>query len=274
MLIVVDGSGAFFSNSYMQQNAGSFCWQLFTESSQAPKRYFRGPSRFGTSSYDQALDVVCLLEKWVREYPEQRVFLAGHSRGGAICIQAARWLQGMNISVDCLVLFDAVQMVGPIQQFLAFNTAEIPDNVKDVLHPMRSPELGSRSHWWNAGRPGGWGNAGLHWKGHPEYNPALQSMFYTTHAGVGGTPWTGDHPQKPYRYLRQPSGHPEFDVNVYGTYHSVPVVPGFGEAEKRRTRLYQQPSRAGYGRASKHGGSCSGLIRTALGGVGHRRRIR
>src|SRR5260370_3302888 len=138
MLIVVDGSGELLDSFYMEANAGSFAWQLFSQSTQAPKHYFRGPSTLGFSSNNQSIEVASLIGEWTKKYLNQKVYLAGHSRGGAICIQAARLLRPMSIDIECLVLLDAVQRVFPWQQ-LVFDAETIPDNVKNVLHPVRSP---------------------------------------------------------------------------------------------------------------------------------------
>jgi pimeloyl-ACP methyl ester carboxylesterase len=61
----------------------------------------------------------------------QKVYLAGHSRGGAICVQIAKLLRPEDIRIECMILFDAVDRT------LALNAKCIPGNVVQACHAMR-----------------------------------------------------------------------------------------------------------------------------------------
>jgi pimeloyl-ACP methyl ester carboxylesterase len=107
------------------------------------------------------------------------IFLAGHSRGGAIVIAAARRLQAHSISVDAMFLFDAVD-----RSIAISHTDVIPANVRVAYHALRAPAVGSRTYFGNCGTKS-------------SFSGQMESEhFYSTHAGIGGTPWTGDHPTR------------------------------------------------------------------------------
>jgi hypothetical protein len=148
------------------------------QSRQAPKRYFPGPDLAGALCRFQAEQVANLATEWQHKFPHQKIYLAGHSRGGAICIEAARILRSAGTKIECLALFDAVQME------LWFDASFVPNNVKYACHAVRDRSVGSRSSW---------GNCGLM----IEPPGVLQAhSFRTTHAGMGGTPGTGDNPKR------------------------------------------------------------------------------
>jgi hypothetical protein len=189
MIIGVDGTismgDAFWGkmvlgtdNFYFADNSGSFVWKAVMQSKQAPKMYFRGPDLRGGSCKGQAGTVANLTREWVGKYPHSKVCLVGHSRGGAICIEAAYGLKASGIQVHCLVLFDAVERAPGIHAQI------IPSNVRTAWHAIRDDKAGSR---------GSFGHCGLH----AEQPCRLGIMkFLETHAAIGGFPWTGpfDHP--------------------------------------------------------------------------------
>lgn len=99
-----------------------------------------------------------------------RIFLAGYSRGGAAVIDVCNRLYRMGIRVDCLMLYDAVDMSTRMT-----NVQMVPPNVAVCYHAMRSDATRSRPSWGNCGRLGiPNGNLG---------------KFFCTHGGMGGTPW-------------------------------------------------------------------------------------
>lgn len=105
-------------------------------------------------------------------HTRNRVFIAGYSRGGAAAINASKLLNESKISVDCLLLFDAVDMT------VGLDAQYIPNNVKYCFHATRHPATRSRSSWGNCGT---------------QYDTSktkyTNKMFFCTHGAMGGMPW-------------------------------------------------------------------------------------
>ena len=94
-----------------------------------------------------------------------RIILVGHSRGGAIVLDIARWVKNnLRKEIYFMGLFDAVDM----SVFIEGGRVE---NTKFAFHAVRNA-LGSRELWRNAGL------AGL-----PKQNI---KEFETSHGGIGG----------------------------------------------------------------------------------------
>ena len=216
MLIGVDGTGPYFDRNYMGENVGSFVWQVVSQS-RPPKLYFRGPDLTGVTCLSQAREVANLAKEWNSKFPHQKVFLTGHSRGGAICIEASRILKSAGVHVECLALFDAVKME------LSLDVSVIPNNVKYACHAFRDSSVGSRA-WW--------GNCGLLVE-----KPGLLDAvpFRTTHAGMGGTPGTGDHPLKRVVDVNQRYSVGISQTTVTAQNYEVPALTP--EEERRGSQL-------------------------------------
>jgi hypothetical protein len=101
----------------------------------------------------------------------RRVFMAGHSRGAAIIIHVARLLQRRHIDVEAMFLFDAVARNHTL------DAGEIPSNVRHCYHAIRHPDGRSRGSFGNCGT---FAAAGVDFR---------SEFFFTTHGGMGGTPW-------------------------------------------------------------------------------------
>ena len=87
---------------------------------------------------DIAREVVAMVRQWRRiRRPDSPLFLAGHSRGGAAVLFAARALKDEGVTVDAMFLFDAVRRV-----INSTTDAEVvPANVKRCYHAMRDHSL-------------------------------------------------------------------------------------------------------------------------------------
>ena len=172
MLVAIDGTGELSPTLYYQNNHNSLIAQLVRETRQNPKKYVAGPTLDGDSCFSAAWAIALDIKRTVGA-DRGPVFLAGHSRGGAICIAVAGLLRQDNILVECMMLFDAVN------RSLSLNAATIPGNVKYAYHAMRNDVVGSRPWFGHCGTsiesPG----------------VLVTYRFNATHAGVGGTPWSG-----------------------------------------------------------------------------------
>lgn len=95
------------------------------------------------------------------------IVLVGHSRGGAMVLDVARWIKShLKERVYFMGLFDAVDMS------IYIDGGKV-ENTKFAYHALRNA-LGSRDSW---------GNAGL--EGLPKQNI---KKFATSHGGIGGDP--------------------------------------------------------------------------------------
>lgn len=177
------------------------------------------------------------------------IFAVGYSRGGLTAIQYANWLAEQKVEVEALFLFDAVArdvttttsdldsslikyikapkktltsgLISIVQLhamffkagFLAadyvnaaFYNPPIPSNVKNAYHAMRDPAVQSRWYFDNCGKTG---------------SKNLQSKtFYCTHAGMGGLPWSGDHPVRMKKVA--PIGNTGMSVTTSATLWGAP----------------------------------------------------
>lgn len=119
----------------------------------------RGVGEIAESSY-----------RWLRRViegnPEAKICIVGHSRGGTIATQLAIRLDQLNVPVEFLGLYDAVDMA------IGFDASYIPSNVRHAAHAKRDPSLRSRDGWGNSSRP----SASSH----------QERSFVATHGSVGG----------------------------------------------------------------------------------------
>lgn len=182
MIVVVDGTGPDSDAEYQTELGNSFCSQI---ANGAGGVYFRGPTLFGSEVEgiaNRAADAAMTLSR-----AGAPVLLAGYSRGGCSAILAAKRLKDVNIRVNALFLFDAVDM----QVSDLSSSQTIGDNVDFVAHARSARDImfwfqnpvRSRFYFYNTGR---W----LAGSGTME-----ERSFTGSHGAVGGAPWsdiTGD----------------------------------------------------------------------------------
>jgi hypothetical protein len=102
---------------------------------------------------------------------DEPILLTGYSRGAAGVIEIAKRLKVLKRDVTAMLLFDCVD------RHLGIDAARIPNNVRNVLHVLRSPASGSRKSFDHSGTQ-------------PEPPTRYESAEFTcTHAGMGGVPW-------------------------------------------------------------------------------------
>lgn len=182
MLIVIDGTGSSDDAAYNSDMKNGFMHQIIESGNESFQKYFRGPTLLGTEVNSIAKEVVLLIKKQYEQWNDNKVFLAGYSRGGAVCVEVAQILSknkwAMNLPVNCMALFDAVD------RDLLTETSTIPLNVQRAYHAMRDSTVESR--WY-------FGNCGTN---HVNPEKLISKTFKCTHAGMGGIPWTGDHPSE------------------------------------------------------------------------------
>lgn len=190
MLLVIDGTGDADDTVYRRDFENSFLrrlWRNYT----GRKHYWRGPNLMG-------LECAEILNETMRYLNHiggvnEEIIIGGYSRGAAIAIALTHALERHrrfppaldyigSFSIPLLILFDAVDRDITMPEH--YNTQRIPAIVGLCLHAVRNPLVESR--WY-------FGNCGL--DAEPEVELKKQ-MFYCTHAGMGGTPWTGDHPMR------------------------------------------------------------------------------
>ena len=207
MFIGVDGTQSPFTplvnfkdagvGAYMSRFEKGFVYKIFSETKEKNSEYFMGPTTPGLEVQDIAQAIADLAYKWFREDGDGKVFLAGFSRGGGICVLAAQLLlknKNFHGNIDCLALFDAVDRAPG-------DPSVIPRNVSRAYHVFRDPLVASQPLF---------GNTAMR----SELPNVLETQkFFATHAGLGGVPWTGDTPSDAFMETRK----------VFGRNVSVPV---------------------------------------------------
>ena len=143
------------------------------------KRYIRGPVALGGGLMNGIVEGQNFILSKRRATVNEPILLTGYSRGAAGVVVIATRLQRQNIDVRAMLLFDCVDRHADIDAEL------IPSNVGNVLHVMRAPESGSR---------GSFGNSATQHHPSTRYREAI---FYCTHGGMGGVPWTVPVVQSP-----------------------------------------------------------------------------
>lgn len=192
MLIGVDGTGPADDGEYERAMRNSFVSRLVRESRETYSVYRRGPALLGVECEGMAAQLVEVIQQRVAGAPDDtRIFLAGYSRGGAIVIRMAQLLQhnpyaggaSSPLRIAFMALFDAVDRE-PLS-----DTSVIPGNV-DIAYLARQDyeSSASRPYFYNWGLTSDCGSS-------IEPPGVLRTQqFRATHAGMGGVPWTGDHP--------------------------------------------------------------------------------
>ncbi|CAN7365159.1 hypothetical protein [Massilia sp. LjRoot122] len=134
MIFIIDGTGVADHAAYAKEMSGGFCKRLMHK---ARGRYWRGPTLSGWHTTDIAEYVTEAVMTWKdSSQGQEKLFLAGHSRGGAAAIFVAQTLKKRNVEVEAMFLFDAVDRT------VNFRSAQaIPANVRYCYHALRDPSL-------------------------------------------------------------------------------------------------------------------------------------
>lgn len=172
----IDGTGVGDNALYAKDFAESFVHQLYGSNRFGLRYYSRGPTWEGSTTRRIAANMHREIETRLHSRgarPVSRIILAGYSRGGAAVIHLARELQAHKHTVDCLLLFDAVDMTWTLE------AERIPANVRHVFHARRNPASRSRTSWGNCGKV----------VEDPRRTRYTEQFFLCTHGGMGGTPW-------------------------------------------------------------------------------------
>jgi LysM domain len=194
----VDGTGERDRDKYDADMKNSYVHRMVNYFQAAgPSRYLRGPTLYGSEVPAESIVAVQYVLSNRPADGRCGIFLSGHSRGGVAVIDAARRLGEMGVDVDCLVLFDAVNRTSMVW------LSHIPSNVKRVIYPRRDPRALSRPEF---------GNCGKMWN--PLTTDYETSFFYTTHAGVGGTPWPVPPGASEHDLVWEPAGPVKKPTNV------------------------------------------------------------
>ena len=179
IFIGVDGTGPASNTEYTDAFSKSFVKRLSEHSRFQRKIYLRGPTWDGIATGSLAR-AAAFAAKTLRDIKTgaatPRLFLCGYSRGGAAVIQAAHFLKADGIPVHALILFDAVART------VTYEKTWIPSNVAYSRHAQRRKDTDSRTSFGNCGTQK---ETGPNSKG----ANAKAQEFFTTHGGMGGTPW-------------------------------------------------------------------------------------
>jgi hypothetical protein len=175
MLICVDGTGPSDDDEYLAAMVHGFVRQI-SQRSLLPKvttKYYRGPEPKGITKLVTPATVVMHSIVPYLQGGDRQIFMIGYSRGGGVVIEAASILNALNpdIKVEALFLFDAVS------RDLLLNAEVIPANVNHCIFARRDRLTESRRSFGNCGLQ--LANGG---------RPLIRD-FFTTHGGMGGTPW-------------------------------------------------------------------------------------
>ena len=167
----------------------SFVKRFYDESSIDPKYFTEGPNLTGSDVGAILENAWEFLRRSLRDNPESKVVLVGHSRGGHIATALAIRLSGYKVGdfqdsvstpgwvnpnpvqpVQFLGLFDAVDRTSQ-----GGDTSVIPSNVVYSRHAVRSPGLGSRTSFSNTAT-----------QRHNDSGHHDGRYFDATHGAIGG----------------------------------------------------------------------------------------
>lgn len=228
MIIGVDG-GPYSDAAYEQENHNSHVSKVIGFPRQANRRYLPGPKVMGVGTERLAFNVRNLIIDLRKRDLNEKIFLTGHSRGGAAVLRAAQllWQENTaaeigqkNYMIDGMFLFDAVNMTshseiwrknifskgaveadfglgliyGADYVYNAYNYfAHDADNDTRKIDVDTLPfNIRRCFHAMRdplAGSWPAWGNCGTTAS---KPDQLVKKFFYGSHAAVGGTPGTGD----------------------------------------------------------------------------------
>lgn len=201
ILIAIDGtsSATGYNTTYETENGiatnVSFVRQFYDAASIGAKRFWEGPQNAatGTDSGGILESAWTFLAGRLSVFPESKVVLVGHSRGGhmvtALAIRLGKYSVGDFQSkmtmpggqttnppqlVHFLRLYDAVDRTYSI----GGDTEVVPPNVVNFAHAIRSPWVGSRTTFGNTATRANKSNVHL-----SNYSV---TPFSATHGAIGG----------------------------------------------------------------------------------------
>lgn len=199
ILVGIDGTdyhvlpGKSRDESYDAEFENSFVSRMCKREPTPNKQYFRGPLLLGGPLESIVTEGHTFIHNRQQAGVNEPILLTGYSRGATAAVNIAKVLDRQKLDVSAMLLFDCVDRAGA-------NPDPIPNNVKNVLHVMRSPESGSR---------GSFGHAATEWAPPTLYKSAI---FTCTHGGMGGVPWTVPAGQSPNNFIDE--GFPDYKTNV------------------------------------------------------------
>ncbi len=190
ILLLFDGTGEADDEVYRRDFHDAFLRRIYRNYSNQ-RHYWRGPSLFGMECDETMFEAA----RRISDGANHDLIIAGYSRGGAIAIALCYHIQRRNLyprplemmgtmRIPLLILFDAVNRSTELS---ISDTATIPNIVENCIHVRRDPVVESRWYFGNCGMDA---EAGVNF---------ITSTFFCTHAAMGGTPWTGDHPTRSRR---------------------------------------------------------------------------
>jgi hypothetical protein len=172
ILVGIDGSDGYFlpsqsrNRSYRGTFRHSFVRRLSTD------LYVDGPRALGGGLMNAVSEGHDFILGRRRPGVNNPILLAGYSRGAAGVVEIANRLRSRKVEVQAMLLFDCVD------RHVWVNAEYIPENVRNVLHVVRSLGSGSRNSFGNAGR-------------HPHHSTRYEEYsFHCTHAAMGGMPYS------------------------------------------------------------------------------------
>lgn len=107
-LYLIDGTGPENWKDYERDMQRGFCMQLKKQNGDRVE-YLRGPTLQGLETWMIGETILQFIKTDRAKYPNMRILLGGHSRGGAAAIYVARKLKEEKITVHGMMLFDAVR---------------------------------------------------------------------------------------------------------------------------------------------------------------------
>ena len=130
MLIAMEGSSPTISG---ENNYKYYVWNIYQQTSQAPKTYIEGPATFSMTGSPVNIRTMSDEATAFASGHEGELYLVGWSRGAAACVQVAHDLNTQaGREIDAMFLFDAVDQDTSTDLFLNF----IPGNVKNAYHAI------------------------------------------------------------------------------------------------------------------------------------------
>jgi len=122
-MAIIDGTGPSGDNDYDIQLMNSFCSQLKSKLG-GKAHYQRGPKWHGANTEQYGQSAANILEVRHKKNKNERLFLAGYSRGGSSALIAAESLQKKGIKVQGVILFD------PVAKHAGKKVKILPSNVE------------------------------------------------------------------------------------------------------------------------------------------------
>ncbi len=192
----IDGTGPYWTSDYKPVFENSHIHNHFKNWPYPDLRwYHRGPAILGTDCIVEIGKAAAWLLPKLYMGSAKGVFLAGYSRGAAGVIELAWYLKKAGFSVDCLLLYDAVDrsiVLGGMKC-----DTPIADTVKEAYHAVRDPQAHSRESFGNCGKT-------MESRGATQFK---SQYFFGSHGAIGGVPWPMNG-KKPTDYVDegQPDG--------------------------------------------------------------------